>query len=101
MQNGNQIAKKKIRAKDRHLRRELRPRLKKKDRGIAGRDDAENEGVQAAPGLLKKLPTAKPRFIEPMKARLVDNPPTHGDWLYELKLMAFARLRLRTMRRFP
>src|ERR1700719_440025 len=23
--------------------------------------------------------------MEPMKARLVDNPPTHGDWLYELK----------------
>jgi bifunctional non-homologous end joining protein LigD len=31
------------------------------------------------------LPSGKPRFIEPMKARLVDNPPTHGDWLYELK----------------
>src|SRR5439155_23645953 len=23
--------------------------------------------------------------IEPMKARLVDEPPKHGDWLYELK----------------
>jgi bifunctional non-homologous end joining protein LigD len=31
------------------------------------------------------LPSAKPRFIEPMKPRLVDAPPTHGDWLYELK----------------
>jgi bifunctional non-homologous end joining protein LigD len=31
------------------------------------------------------LPKARPRFIEPMKARLVDEPPTHGDWLYELK----------------
>ena len=31
------------------------------------------------------LPTAKPQFIEPMKARLVDDPPQHGDWLYELK----------------
>src|SRR6266581_5846050 len=40
----------------------IKATLKKKDRGIAGRDDAENEGVQAAPGLLKKLPTAKPRF---------------------------------------
>ena len=34
---------------------------------------------------LADLPAAKPRFIEPMKARLVDDPPTHGDWLYELK----------------
>jgi bifunctional non-homologous end joining protein LigD len=36
-------------------------------------------------GALQKLPTAKPEFIEPMKARLVDDPPKHGDWLYELK----------------
>jgi bifunctional non-homologous end joining protein LigD len=63
----------------------IKAALKKKDRGITGRDDAENESVQAAPELLKKVPTAKPRFIEPMKARLVDNPPTNGDWLYELK----------------
>ncbi len=31
------------------------------------------------------LPTAKPRFIEPMKPRLLENPPTTGDWIYELK----------------
>jgi bifunctional non-homologous end joining protein LigD len=31
------------------------------------------------------LPSAKPRFIEPMKPRLVDDVPGHGDWLYELK----------------
>src|SRR5262249_18062753 len=24
-------------------------------------------------------------FIEPMKARLVEEPPEHGDWIYELK----------------
>src|SRR5438046_10527498 len=63
----------------------IKAALKKKDQGIAGRDDAENESAQAAPELLKKVPTAKPRFTEPMKARLVDNPPTHGGWLYELK----------------
>jgi bifunctional non-homologous end joining protein LigD len=33
----------------------------------------------------KALPNAKPRFIEPMKARLVEEPPAHGNWLYELK----------------
>src|SRR3989454_3290370 len=62
----------------------IKAALKKKDQGIAGRDDAENESAQAAPELLKKVPTAKPRFIEPMKARLVANPPPHGAWLYEL-----------------
>src|SRR5207248_4533748 len=30
-------------------------------------------------------PKAKPQFVEPMKARAVDDAPTHGDWLYELK----------------
>jgi bifunctional non-homologous end joining protein LigD len=34
---------------------------------------------------LRELPKAKPRFIEPMKPKLVDQPPAHGDWLYELK----------------
>jgi bifunctional non-homologous end joining protein LigD len=37
---------------------------------------------------LAKLPKAKARFIEPMKARLVDSPPT-GDWSYELKFDGF------------
>jgi len=59
--------------------------LKKKGQEVAGRDEAENEGALSAPELLKKLPSAKPQFIEPMKARLVDEPPKHGDWLYELK----------------
>ncbi len=31
------------------------------------------------------LPSAKPHFIEPMKPRLVEEPPAHGDWAYELK----------------
>src|SRR5215216_8124958 len=34
---------------------------------------------------LPKLPGAKPLFIEPMKAKLVETPPTTGDWIYELK----------------
>jgi bifunctional non-homologous end joining protein LigD len=34
---------------------------------------------------LPKLLSARPRFIEPMKAKLVDKPPASGDWIYELK----------------
>src|SRR5215211_9493893 len=34
---------------------------------------------------LPKLPGAKPLFIEPMKAKLVETPPATGDWIYELK----------------
>src|SRR5256886_7612708 len=31
------------------------------------------------------LPKARPRFVEPMKPKLVEHPPTTGDWIYELK----------------
>jgi bifunctional non-homologous end joining protein LigD len=34
---------------------------------------------------LPDLPSAKARFIEPMKAKLVEAPPATGDWIYELK----------------
>src|SRR5947207_1163362 len=34
---------------------------------------------------LSNLPSAKPRFIEPMKAKLVEKPPATDDWVYELK----------------
>ena len=34
---------------------------------------------------LPDLRSAKPRFIEPMKAKLVEEPPAAGDWIYELK----------------
>ncbi|HXO92992.1 MAG TPA: non-homologous end-joining DNA ligase [Candidatus Acidoferrum sp.] len=34
---------------------------------------------------LSTLPSAKPRFVEPMKAKLVEKPPAIGDWIYELK----------------
>jgi bifunctional non-homologous end joining protein LigD len=34
---------------------------------------------------LKQLPLGKPRFIPPMKPKLLEEPPTSGDWIYELK----------------
>ena len=34
---------------------------------------------------LPDLPSAKARFIEPMKAKLVEKPPATGAWIYELK----------------
>jgi len=36
-------------------------------------------------GSLPKLPAGKPRFVEAMKAKLIEKPPTTGDWIYELK----------------
>jgi len=50
----------------------------------AGRRNKEETKVDGQLGRLS-LPKAKPQFVEPMKARLVDEAPGHGDWLYELK----------------
>jgi len=47
--------------------------------------DARGRFGPATAGSLPDLPSAKARFIEPMKAKLVEKPPTTGDWIYELK----------------
>lgn len=44
---------------------------------------------------LDKLPSGKPRFIAPMKPKLVDSPPTHGEWIYELKFDGFRTLAIK------
>src|SRR3954463_6216768 len=45
----------------------------------------DNRNGRPAIAALPKLPTAKSRFIEPMKAKLVEKAPATGDWIYELK----------------
>ncbi len=65
------------------LKSRIKAALKKKAQTPNG--DEKSEAKVDVDLALKKLPNAKPRFIEPMKARLVDEPPSHGDWLYELK----------------
>jgi len=67
------------------LKARIKAALKKKDQGIVEREEPENESIRSGSDLLKTLPSAKPQFVEPMKARLVDDPPANGDWLYELK----------------
>src|SRR5438094_3335070 len=42
-------------------------------------------GSRSGSPTIADLPSAKARFIEPMKAKLVDKPPATGDWIYELK----------------
>ncbi|MEP7015761.1 MAG: non-homologous end-joining DNA ligase [Verrucomicrobiota bacterium] len=74
------------------LKARVRSAVKKKEksevigktRRLPNPKAASRSGRPAIPGLAD-LPSAKARFIEPMKPRLVDDPPTHGDWIYELK----------------
>ena len=40
--------------------------------------------------------TAKLEFIEPMKAKLVEAPPAHGDWFYELKFDGYRAVALKS-----
>jgi bifunctional non-homologous end joining protein LigD len=82
------------------LKSRIKAALKKKDQGedkIVGQahrlpkgKGGNRSGRPTIPdAALKELPKAKPRFIEPMKARLVDDPPAGGDWSYELKFDGF------------
>jgi bifunctional non-homologous end joining protein LigD len=64
------------------LNARIKTALKKKAQKQNGGESGTSPQAESA---LKRLPSAKPRFIEPMKARPVDDPPTHGNWLYELK----------------
>jgi bifunctional non-homologous end joining protein LigD len=74
------------------LKSRIKAALKKKDEEEVGRDgrsrrrssssDKQNADYRKA---LADLPNAKPRFIEPMKPRLVERAPPGDDWLYELK----------------
>ena len=38
---------------------------------------------------LKELPAGKAKFIPPMKPKLLDEAPSAGDWIYELKFDGF------------
>ena len=78
------------------LKARIKAALKKKDleHGVG-----KNETVGQATRLLKGLPSAKPQFIEPMKARLVDEPPKHGDWLYELKFDGIRAMAIKNHRK--
>ena len=71
------------------LKSRVKAALKKKDDRREKSKSKEKAGRRSAPSLpkkeLAKLPAGKARFIEPMKPRLLEKPPTAGDWMYELK----------------
>jgi bifunctional non-homologous end joining protein LigD len=72
-----------------------RENLKRTSTGSVGPSRTD---VFARDDLLTKLPKAKPRFIEPMKPKLVEEAPTTGDWVYELKFDGIRALAIKNGR---
>lgn len=71
------------------LKTRVKAAVKKKDDRRGKSESKEKLGRRSARSLpkkeLAKLPDGKPRFIPPMKPRLLEAPPAAGDWIYELK----------------
>jgi bifunctional non-homologous end joining protein LigD len=65
------------------LKARIKTALKKKEK--EGRDAGLQRPGHRSAMSLPVLGAGKPRFIEPMKPRLLEKPPTAGDWMYELK----------------
>jgi bifunctional non-homologous end joining protein LigD len=81
------------RSEDRSAQSELKERIRK---AVAKKKSPPKKKVprateigNSAIALPDSLPEGKPRFIDPMKPKLVDGPPTSGDWVYELKFDGF------------
>ncbi len=74
----------KARIRDAMAARDVVGRGRRTRRATPSGDERGRLGPAPA-GSLPDLPSAKPRFIEPMKGKLVEKPPATGDWIYELK----------------
>ena len=85
----------------------IRTAIKKKENtgakdeivGQAHRLPNTRPGDQSGPQTitsLSDLPSAKARFIDPMKPRLVKDPPIAGDWIYELKFDGIRLIAVKT-----
>jgi bifunctional non-homologous end joining protein LigD len=81
------------RREERSAQSELKERIRK---AVARQRRAPKKKVSRAAKVGKSgvalpdsLPAGKARFIDPMKPKLVEAPPTTGDWVYELKFDGF------------
>ncbi|MEP6936567.1 MAG: non-homologous end-joining DNA ligase [Chthoniobacterales bacterium] len=65
-----------------------------KSRSDREQGNVRHDGQRSALSLPRNLPSGKPRFVEPMKPKLLDAPPP-GDWIYELKFDGIRLLAIR------
>src|SRR6266571_1964660 len=64
------------------LKSRVKAALRKKEDVAHDRGRDKSERDKDLDQAIVDLPDAKPRFVEPMKPKLLDQPPTAGDWLY-------------------
>jgi bifunctional non-homologous end joining protein LigD len=67
------------------LKSRIKAAVKKKDKRQGKSEPKQSKATGIQEAALAEMPAAKPRFIDPMKPRLVESAPTGGDWSYELK----------------
>ncbi len=65
--------------------REEKPSAKSRIRSKVAQVSNLPDWSEQVENLLHDLPAGKPRFIVPMKPKLLEQPPASGDWIYELK----------------
>ena len=79
------------------LRTRIKAALKKKEKVGPGGSSHRKDGARpGGPSLPTDLPSARARFIEPMKARLAEKPSADGDWSYELKFDGIRLIAVKT-----
>jgi bifunctional non-homologous end joining protein LigD len=76
----------------------IKEALKKKEVAREGRDAALRRPRHRSAMSLPDLRSARVQFVEPMKAKLADQPPKEGDWIYELKFDGIRLIALKTER---
>ena len=79
------------------LKKKDESKIRREGRTRGKRSEKRFEGQLGDVSLLN-LPKARPHFVEPMKPKLVDHPPTTGDWVYELKFDGIRALAIKNRR---
>src|SRR4051812_772844 len=60
-----------------------------------GSKKTDNPAGGGMESLLASLPASSPRFVEPMKCRLLAQLPTGTDWIYEIKFDGYRGLAIK------
>ena len=81
------------------FRERVRKAVAKKESGRKKKASDHPKTRSTAPALPETLPATKPRFIAPMKPKLVKTPPAEGGWIYELKFDGIRSLAVKNRRK--